>query len=177
MLFDVKTYDNFLTKTHPYHEISYHSRQIKIRVSVAFNRDTNLQNMRIFWAKTTKKTIFQKAHLSLRINTSIIQQYLINQVNVSAITIYPRLFGTRPIGTRLIGTLKIDRVQLERVSLARNQAASLCGWTSYINHEMGILCLGLTMCTDLNQVARCRPTHLCLFKTQATGDDQGCKTN
>ena len=55
----------------------------------------------------------------------MIQQYLINQVNVSAITIYPRLFGTRligtrPIGTRLIGTLKIDRVHLERVSLARN---------------------------------------------------------
>ena len=73
--------------------------------------------------ETTKK-IFQKAHLPLRINTSIIQQYiLINQVNVSAITIYPRLFGTRligtrPIGTRLIGTLKIDRVSLERVSLA-----------------------------------------------------------
>ena len=43
----------------------------------------------------------------------------------NAITIYPRLFGTRLIGTRptetrLIGTLKIDRVQLERVSLARN---------------------------------------------------------
>ena len=33
------------------------------------------------------------------------------------------------------------------------------------------------MCTDLNQEARCRPTHLCLFKTQATGDDQGRKTN
>ena len=65
-------------------------------------------------------------NLSLRINTSIIQQYLINQVNVSAITIYPRLIGTRLIGTRptetrLIGTLKIDRVQLERVSLACNQ--------------------------------------------------------
>ena len=73
-----------------------------------------------------KKTIFQKAHLPLRINTSITQQYLINQVNVSAITIYPRLFGTRligtrPIGTRLIGTLKIDRVSLERVPLARNR--------------------------------------------------------
>ena len=59
------------------------------------------------------------------IGTSIIQQYLINQVNVSAITIYPRpfgtcLIGTRPTETRLIGTLKIDRVQLERVSLACN---------------------------------------------------------
>ena len=72
-----------------------------------------------------QKTIFQKAHLSLRINT-IIQHYLINQVNVSAVTIYTRLFGTRligtrPIGTRLIGTVKIDRVQLEHVSLACNQ--------------------------------------------------------
>ena len=55
------------------------------------------------------------------------------------------------------------------------QAASLCSWISYFYHERGILCLGLTMCTD--QVARCMPTHLCLFKTQATGDDQGCKTN
>ena len=47
-------------------------------------------------------------------------------MNVSAITIYPRLFGTRLIGkrpteTRLIGTLKIERVPLERVSLARNR--------------------------------------------------------
>ena len=73
------------------------------------------------------KKNFHKAHISLRINTSIIQHYLINQVNVSAITIYPRLFGTRligtrPIGTRLIGTLKIDRVHLERVSLARHRS-------------------------------------------------------
>ena len=57
-------------------------------------------------------------------STSSITHKYIN-VNVSAITIYPRLFGTRligtrPIGTRLIGTLKIDRVSLERVSLARN---------------------------------------------------------
>ena len=55
--------------------------------------------------------------------------YLINQLNVSAITIYPRLFGTRLIGkrpteTRLIGTVKIDRVQLERVSLACNRRLS-----------------------------------------------------
>ena len=49
-----------------------------------------------------------------------------SECRLSAITIYPRLFGTRLIGTRptetrLIGTLKIDRVQLERVSLARNR--------------------------------------------------------
>ena len=118
MLFDVKHKDNFLTKTHAYHEISYHSRQIKIRVSVAFNRDTHLQICAYFGPKRQKKQSFKKH--SLRI-----QQYLINQVNVSAITIYPGLFGTRLIGTRptqtrLIGTLKIDRVQLERVSLARN---------------------------------------------------------
>ena len=116
----------FLTKTHAYHEISYHSRQIKIRVSVAFNRDTNLQICAYFGPKRPKNNLSK--------STSFITHKYINNTTIfnepsECIChnyIYPRLFGTRLIGTRptetrLIGTLKINRVQLERVSLARNR--------------------------------------------------------
>ena len=60
MLFYVKHTITFDENTRIYYEISYHSRQIKIRVCVAFNRDTNLQICAYFRPKRPKKQSFKK---------------------------------------------------------------------------------------------------------------------